>query len=103
MLLPRSLHSLIVAVPCSVPFGGNTMLFAIVRRGKKAGIRLVPHRYKDDNRYHVCLGKRGPYIPISDERDIPEYLANGYSLNMSSGDEGHSPTLISPGSIAGWK
>jgi hypothetical protein len=79
------------------------MLFAIVRRGKKAGIRLVPHRYREDDRYRVSLGKKGPYIPISDERDIPDYLANGYSLSMSSGTEGHNPSLIQPGSIKGWK
>ena len=46
------------------------MLFAIVSRGKKFGTRLFPHRFKDD-RYHVHLGKAGPYIPISDDRDIP--------------------------------
>jgi hypothetical protein len=79
------------------------MLFAIVRRGKRAGIRLVPHRYKEDDRYRVSLGKKGPYIPIADERDIPDYLANGYSLSMSSGAERHNPTLIAPGSIRGWK
>lgn len=82
------------------------MLFAIVNRGKKAGTRLVPHRYKDDDRYRVCLGgSRGAYIPLADERDIPDYLANGYSLSMSreSDSESHSPTLIRPGSIFGWK
>lgn len=79
------------------------MLFAIVRRGKRAGIRLVPHRYKEDDRYRVSLGKKGPYIPITDERDIPDYLANGYSLSMSSGSEGHNPSLIRPSSISGWK
>jgi hypothetical protein len=79
------------------------MLFATVRRGKNAGIRLIPHRFKEDDRYRVSLGRKGPYIPISDERDLPDYLANGYSLSMSSGAEGHDPTLISPRSIAGWK
>jgi hypothetical protein len=78
------------------------MMFAIVSRGKKSGIRLLPHRYKD-NRYHVCLGKEGPYIPISDDRDIPCYLANGYSLRMSNRDESHNPSLISPKSIRGWR
>jgi hypothetical protein len=78
------------------------MLFAIVRRGKNAGIRLVPHRYKEDDRFRVSLGKKGPYIPISDERDLPDYLANGYSLSMSSGDA-HTPSLINPRSITGWK
>ena len=79
------------------------MLFALVRRGKRAGIRLVPHRYKEDDRFRVSLGKEGPYIPITDERDIPDYLANGYSLGMSSETEGHNPSLISPASIRGWK
>jgi hypothetical protein len=79
------------------------MLLAIVRRGKNAGSRLVPHRFKEDDRYRVSLGRKGPYIPLSDERDIPEYLANGYSLSMSSGAESHNPTLISPRSITGWK
>ena len=78
------------------------MLFAIVSRGKKVGTRLSPHRFKD-NRYHVCLGKQGPYIPIADYRDISSYLANGYSLQMSNRAENHSPSLIHPNSIHGWK
>jgi hypothetical protein len=79
------------------------MLFATVRRGKNAGVRLLPHRYKEDDRYRVSLDKKGPYIPISDERDLPEYLANGYSLSMSSGNDGQNPSLIRPGSIHGWR
>jgi hypothetical protein len=74
------------------------MLFAIVSRGRKLGTRLLPHRFEDD-RYHVSLGKKGPYIPVSDYRDIPSYLANGYSLQMSAGDK---PTLVRPESIHGW-
>jgi hypothetical protein len=77
------------------------MLFATVSRGKNRGIRLLPHRFKDD-RYHVQLGKRGPYIPINDSRDIPCYLANGYSLQMSDRAEKHTPSLIRPESIRGW-
>ena len=77
------------------------MLFELVSRGKKAGTRLLPHRFKD-NRYHVQLGKRGPYIPVTDYRDIPSYLANGYSLLMSEGAEGRTPTAIRPASIRGW-
>ena len=77
------------------------MLFATVSRGKKRGARLVPHRFKDD-RYHVQLGRRGPYIPITDSREIPCYLANGYSLQMSDRGESMAPTLIRPESIHGW-
>jgi len=79
------------------------MLFAIVRRGKKSGVRLQPHLYKKDGRYHVSLTKQGPYIPLADDRDIPEYLANGYSLQMSNPEEDRSPSLIKPQSIHGWK
>lgn len=79
------------------------MLFAIVRRGKKSGIRLFPHLYKEDDRFHVSLTKEGPHIPLADDRDIPEYLANGYSLGMSNGAENYNPRLIRPDSIQGWK
>ena len=79
------------------------MLFAVVRRGKKSGIHLFPHRYKEDERYHVSLTKQGPHIPLADDRDIPDYLANGYSLGMSNSDENYKPTLIRPRSIRGWK
>jgi len=77
------------------------MLFATVTRGKKRGTRLLPHRFKDD-RYHVQLGKAGPYIPITDSRDIPSYLANGYSLHMSDKADSQTPSLIRPESIRGW-
>jgi hypothetical protein len=79
------------------------MLVAIVRRGKRSGISLFPHRYKDDrDRYHVSLTKAGPPIPLADDRDIPDYLANGYSLAMSNVEEKYKPTLIRPRSIQGW-
>ncbi|MGA2095496.1 MAG: hypothetical protein ABSH39_04300 [Candidatus Acidiferrum sp.] len=77
------------------------MLFATIARGKKVGTRLVPHRF-NDNRYHVHLGRKGPYIPVTDYRDIPSYLANGYSLQMSDAAGSHTPRLISPQSIRGW-
>jgi hypothetical protein len=77
------------------------MLFATVSRGRKRGTRLLPHRFRD-GRYHVRLGKQGPYIPVSDSRDIPSYLANGYSLHMSDKDETLTPSLIRPESIQGW-
>jgi hypothetical protein len=77
------------------------MLFATVSRGKNRGSRLLPHRFKDD-RYHVQLGKAGPYIPVTDCRDIPSYLANGYSLHMSGRAEKLTPSLIRPESIHGW-
>jgi hypothetical protein len=79
------------------------MLFAIVRRGKKSGTRLFPHRYKEDGRFHVSLTREGPHIPIFDDRDIPGYLASGYSLGMSNHSANYNPTLIKPASILGWR
>jgi hypothetical protein len=79
------------------------MLFAIVRRGKNSGVRLFPHRYKEDGRFHVSLTREGPHIPLFDDRDIPDYLANGYSLGMSNKSANYNPTLIKPDSIRGWK
>jgi hypothetical protein len=78
------------------------MLFAIVSRGKNLGTRLLPHRF-EDNRYHVRLGQEGIDIPVSDSRDIPSYLANGYSLQMSNNAKDHNPSLIRPESIRGWR
>src|SRR5262247_4081266 len=77
-----------------------SMLYATVSRGKNRGARLLPHRFRDQ-RYHVQLGKDGPYIPLADSRDIPRYLANGYSLQMSAA-ESVTPSLIRPESIRGW-
>lgn len=78
------------------------MLFAIVRRGKHSGARLLPHRFEDD-RYRVSLTRQGPDIPLANPRDIPDYLANGYSLRMSNPADNRRPTLISPKSIQGWR
>ena len=77
------------------------MLFATVSRGRKVGKRLLPHLFHD-NRYRVQLGKAGPYIPITDYREIPSYLANGYSLLMSDRAGKHPPSLIRPQSVRGW-
>jgi len=77
------------------------MLFATVSRGKKEGVRLLPHLFSD-NRYRVRLGKSGPSIPVNDYRAIPSYLASGYSLVMSNRDESRAPSLIRPQSIHGW-
>jgi hypothetical protein len=78
------------------------MLFTIVRRGKNSGVRLLPHLF-EDNRYRVSLGRQGPCIPLADDRDIPEYLANGYSLHMSNTRQGCKTTVVRPESIQGWK
>jgi len=79
------------------------MLFATIRRGKRSTVRLFPHRYKEDDRFHVSLTRQGPHIPLFDDRDIPDYLANGYSLAMSNKSTSTTPTLIKPHLIRGWQ
>jgi hypothetical protein len=79
------------------------MLFAVVRRGKRSGVHLFPHRYKEDDRFHVGLTRKAPHIPIADDRDLPNYLANGYLLGMSNTAEDCHPTFIAPASIHGWQ
>lgn len=79
------------------------MLFAIVRRGRKSTTRVFPHRYLEDDRFHVSLTKQGPHIPLADDRDIPDYLANGYSLGMSNKSTSCNPTLVKPHLIRGWR
>jgi len=78
------------------------MLYAIVNRGSNAGIRLTPHLYKD-SRFRVAKRKEGPYIAVDTEEAIPSYLREGYRLRMSNPKQGHSPSLIRPKSIRGWR
>ena len=78
------------------------MLVSVVRGGMIAGTRLLPHRF-DEDRYHVSLTRQGPDIPLANPQDIPDYLANGYSLRMSNVEQNLKPTLIKPRSIQGWR
>jgi|SRR5271168_3081282 len=82
-------------------FGALPTLFAKVSRGRKIGTVLVPHLFRD-SRYRVQLGKQGPYIPLADFREIPSYLANGYSLLMSDRNDSRTPRLITPKAVRGW-
>lgn len=70
-----------------------------VRRGDDVGVRLTPHRYRDD-RYRVRKNASAQWIPI-EENQIEAYLAKGYMLRMSA--KGHSPSGISAHSIRGWQ
>jgi hypothetical protein len=78
--------------------GEALVLFATVSRGKNRGARLLPHRFKDQ-RYHVQLGKQGPYIRSS-ILAISTLPGERYSLQMSVA-ESVTPTLIRPESIVG--
>ena len=78
------------------------MLYAKVRRGADRAIDLTPHRFRD-RRFGVTKKKGEPYIFLDTEEQIVPYLAAGYLLRMSNKRERHSPSLIAPNSIHGWK
>jgi hypothetical protein len=78
------------------------MLYAKVRRGADKGIDLTPHRFRD-SRVGVTKKKGEPYVFLETEEEIIPYLAAGYLLRMSNKREGHSPSLIAPRSIHGWR
>ena len=76
------------------------MLFFVVSRGKNAGIRLTPHRFKDGT-YHVLRRKGDEPVQVKTEEEIQRYLDRGYLLRMSNRQEGHPPSGIMPDSIQG--
>jgi hypothetical protein len=76
------------------------MLFFVVARGKNAGIRLTPHRFKD-GMYHVLRRKGDTPIPVKNEDDVEDYLDRGYLLRMSNRREHHPPSGIASDSIQG--
>jgi hypothetical protein len=77
------------------------MLFAIVARGKKRGVRSIPWRHKDGN-FHVLKNKGDAPILVKTEDEIKCYLQKGYGVRMGNKEEGHPPGLVKPDSIQGW-
>jgi hypothetical protein len=78
------------------------MLYTEVRRGADKGIRLFPHRFRD-GRFGVTKKKGEEYKFLDTEEQVASHLAAGYLLRMSNKKERHSPSLIAPKSIHGWK
>jgi hypothetical protein len=78
------------------------MLFCIVPRGKKKGIRSYPWQHRDGT-FHVMKKKGDEPIRVNNEGDLKSYLERGYSVRMGNKNEGHPPGLVRPESIHGWK
>jgi hypothetical protein len=74
-------------------------LYYEVRYGSHKGIRLMPHRYRDQ-RFRMRKRAGDAWIAV-EEHQIESFLVKGYILRMSA--KGHSPSGISPDSIKGWK
>jgi hypothetical protein len=78
-----------------------TKIFSIVKHGKAIGTRLTPHRYNAG--FFVVSKTRfeKDYDRITDESQLPLYVAQGYSVRMSNPDvpNHRSPSLIAPASI----
>jgi len=70
-----------------------------VRFGEDLGIELRPHRFKQG--YRASKTKEGPHDHVPTERDLIPYMQRGWSVRMSA--PGHSPSLISPNSLKGWR
>ncbi len=76
-------------------------LFSVVNRGYSAGTLLTPHLY-DDGCFIVSFTRfEKDYVRAKDERELPDWVAKGYSVRMSnpSAKAHRSPSLISPDSI----
>jgi hypothetical protein len=74
-------------------------LYYEVRHGNDKGVKLTPHRYRD-NRFRMRKKPGQPWIAV-EEHEIESYLKKGYILRMSA--KGHSLSGIAPDSIYGWK
>ena len=73
-------------------------LHYVVARGKKIGINLSPHRYKDGyfhayktNSRNDPEGKR-----VNTEQELIELARLGYHVRMSNMKAGHSPSTVKP-------
>ncbi|MBS4020251.1 MAG: hypothetical protein KGZ68_18665 [Dechloromonas sp.] len=87
-------------MPVTMPTG----LHALIPRGKNKGKYLYPHCHED--RMYVVSPDRFEknYVRVAELRDLPAWLAKGYSLRMSNLPEGiTAPSLITPTSVKGWK
>lgn len=87
-----------------MPTATSAELYTIIARGKNKGKYLYPHRHED--RMYVVSPDRFErnYVRIAELKDVPAWLAKGYSLRMSNLPEGiTAPSLITPTSVKGWK
>lgn len=87
-------------MPVPMPIG----LHAIIARGKNKGKYIYPHRH-EDRTYGVSPDRfEKNYVRVAELKDLPAWLARGYSLRMSNLPEGiTAPSLITPTSVKGWR
>lgn len=76
-------------------------IIARVGRGKNAGVVLRPHLHKD-GAYVVSMTRfEKDYIRITNLHDVADHVKKGFSVRMSSPEDGVSAaSLVSPGSIS---
>jgi hypothetical protein len=73
----------------------------VVKRGQSVGTILTPHMHKG-NHYVVSLTRfEKDYIRVKIEKDLPEWVSQGYSVRMSNASvkTHRSSSLIAPSSI----
>lgn len=69
-----------------------------VKRGKRLGVVLTPHRYEDGTfRAHKTNSRNDPEgRRVGTEAELVELLAKGYHLRMSNMAAGHAPSTVRP-------
>jgi hypothetical protein len=71
-----------------------------VARGQAAGTVLTPHLHSDGNFVVSKTRFEKDYIRVKNESDLPNWLAQGYSIRMSNPEVvGYPASLIAPKSI----
>lgn len=72
----------------------------IVKRGKKAGITLTPHRFMEDGghfRAHKTNSRNDPEGKyVKTETELIELVRQGYHVRMSNVAMGHAPSTVKP-------
>ena len=70
-------------------------IIAICKRGNNKGMVLTPHRY-EGGFFVVTRGRHSsdPRQEIFDEQELPDWVAKGYGIRMSSETPRHSPSTF---------
>ena len=70
----------------------------VVSRGKKEGMVLSPHRYKDGFfRAHKTNSRNDPLgKKVKTEAELVELVRLGFYIRMSNMDAGHPPSTVKP-------
>jgi len=77
-----------------------TKIIAVSKRGNNMGVVLTPHLYAGGF-FVVTKGRHSSHArqEVFDEGDLPNWVAKGYGIRMSSETPKHSPSTFMPESL----